>query len=219
MIGKTVKLKDNSILNVLYPDYIEKSYVSFLDRDTNVIYTGKPFNRHIEYLEKNTKSFISVVGNPDIDLSENLVLAEYLYELKGKKMSSKISTFLESIDDKEFLYCMKLFYFTGKLPYEVGKNSSLFDLYVAITGPLHNLIKVFYSVYEVYPHEVIESALFTFLVRVSTNATDGISNRYAYLIKNTKAKIGNKLKPAVHKYAQTNQTQLDLLSMLLELIS
>lgn len=219
MLGSTVKMDNIELLYVLYPDYVPKTYVSFLDKETNVIYIGKHFNGLTDYLKKNTKSFINTVGNPDIDLSNKITLSEYILDAKGKKLTPKLQSFLESIDDKEFNYCIKLLALNGKLPYDISKNSSLFDLYKSLSGPTHELLKVFNSLYEVYPHEVIESSLLTFLTRIANNLTEGISPRYSLLIKTTKSKIGDKLKPSIHKYATSSQSQLDLLSLILELVS
>ena len=218
MIGKTVKI-DKDILAILYPDYKPLDYVTFLNQEDKIIYTGKPFNNLIKYLEKNTKSFINTVGPPDIDLSSKEALLEYVVNLKGKNMTNKLREFSQVVDDKEFYYCLKLYIINGRLPYDIEKTNSLFDLYTALNESTVKVIKVFNNLCEVYPVPVIEASILSFLNRVAHNQIDGISKRYALLVNNTGVKIGKKLKPSILEYAMSNQSKLDLINLLLNLTS
>ena len=218
MIGKTVKI-NLDLLTILYPNYKRLDYVTFLNQEDDVIYTGKPFNNLIKYLEKNTKSFINTVGTPDIDLTNKETLLEYILNLKGKKVSNKMKDFAQTVDDKEFYYCLKLLIVNGKFPYNIEKSNSLFDLYTALNENTMKVIKVFNNLCESYPTPVLEASILSFLNRIAHNQVDGISKRYALLVNNTRIKIGSRLKPSILEYAQSNQTTLDLLTLLLNLTS
>lgn len=216
LINKTVNI-DPSLLSIMFPNYEFKSYVSFLDRDKDIIYIGKPFNNLTSYLGMNTRNFINTIGKPDVDLSNKDTLFEFVLNSLGKSMNNKYKSFLDTVDDAEFNYCLKLMIINKRLPYDISKGSSLFDLYKAMNSTTNDLLKAYHSLLEIYHVEVIESSIMTFLNRVANLQVDGLSPRYTLLIKNTKARIGSKLKPAINNYALSNQTQLDLLSLLLEL--
>lgn len=216
MIGKIVKIDEN-FLKVLYPDYVPKSYVSFLDRGTNVIYTGKYFNGLKDYLAKNTKSFISVVGAPELDLSSRDKLAEYVFNLKNRTYSDKYQAFFDTLDDNEFYYSLKTLLITGRVPYIITESTSLYNLFQSLTLPTLEMLKIYFSVTDVFPFGVVESSLLTFLSRVANLSTDGVSPRYSMLIKQTHSKIQPQLKPAVLQYAQSNHTELDLLNLIISL--
>ena len=51
MQGKNVKVNNANIITYMFPNYITLSYVTFLNRDDNVIYVGKPFKGFEEYFE------------------------------------------------------------------------------------------------------------------------------------------------------------------------
>ena len=109
MEGKIVKVSDISFIQFCYPDYITLSYVTFLNREDKVIYTGKAFKGVDEYLKKNTKSYINTVGIPELDLSTREALIQWAYNKKGKNLSNTTKGFLESLNDKDFNFSIKIF--------------------------------------------------------------------------------------------------------------
>lgn len=215
----TISIEDVNILMLLYPDYVVKDSVNFLDREAKVIYTGKPINNLKEHLEKNTLSYISTVGFADIDLKDKVKLLEYVLDIKGRKFNSKYKTYIEAVSDQDFYYSLKILIVTGKFPYDLSSKVSMFSLYKSLNEPLHTMLDTFYKVLELYPFEMIEASLFTFLNRVSNTLIDGVSPKYSLLIKHTKDRIGVKLKPAIVRYSKSQQTEFDLLSLLIELVS
>lgn len=216
MEGKIVKINED-FLKILYPEYTFKTYVSFLDRGTKVIYHGKYFNGLKDYLTKNTKSFISVVGNPELDLSSKDAIAEYVFTLKNRTYSDTYRNFFDTLDDTEFYYSLKTLYVTGRVPYTVTDSNSMYKLFQSLTEPTMDMLKTYFSLLNTYPFRVLESSFLTFLSRVSTLSTDGVSPRYSLLIKQTHAKIGRQLKSATLSYVTSEQTEIDFMNLLLSL--
>lgn len=217
MINKTVNL-DVDKIQFLYPNYSIQSYVSFLDKDKDVIYVGKLFNGLIPYLEKNTKSFINTVGTPDLDLSSDKALAEYIFSLRGVAFEEHILDFLDALDEVTRWYFLKVFYLSGKFVYPVSKSkSSMYQLFKSVTSPMGDCLKTFVQVLKEYPFPVIESSFLTFINKVEHQDIKNISPMYSKLIKQTYSKCGSRIKSATLKYAKSSHTEVDFLNYILTL--
>lgn len=217
MVGKTVNASLD-VIQFLYPDYQVKSFVSFLDKDTKVIYNGNQFNGLISYLEKNTKSYINTIGSPDLDLTSSKALINYIFNKKGKSLDSSVQLFLETLSDKDLWYFLKVFYITGKYPYNISDDRvSLFSLFKTLTLPTTEAISTYISVVNSYPFSVVEASFLTFLSKVSHLQVDGVSPMYSKLIKQTHNKIHSRIKASVLFYANTEHTSLDLLNLIITL--
>ena len=217
MQREVVNIKDPSILSYIYPDYITLSYVSFLNRDDKVIYTGKPFKNFEDYLDKNTKTWISLVGNPTLDLTSNTSLIEFCYDLKGKTLNSSTLHFLEALTDKDLWYALKIFLQIGKLPYDVKKGVSIYSLFNSFSEPTPTTLKILFELVDSYPLPILESSLLTFLDRVSHNTSDNVSNKYGLLINTTRNKFGKNIKPSLLNYCKSEQSQLDFINLILNI--
>lgn len=216
MIGKIVKI-DEDFLKILYPNYEVKSFVSFLDKGSNVIYNGKYFNNLKDYLSARTRNFISVSGPPELDLSSRDKLAEYVFDLKGRVYGETYQQFLEALDDTDFFYSLKMLVVTGKIPYVISEKTSMFNLYKSLTLSTNEMIKIYYELLNNYPFRVLESSFLTFLNRVANLDTDSVSPRYSLLIKQTHNKIANNMKSSVLTYVQSEQNEMDFLNLLINL--
>lgn len=217
MQREIVKVKDNSIVSYMYPDYIELSYVSFLNRDDKVIYTGKPFKNFEAYLDKNTSSWISLSGNPTLDLSENLALIEFCYDLKGKKLNSSTSHFLQALTDKDLWYALKIFLQIGKLPYDVKKGISIYALFNSFSEPTPVTLNILFDLVDTYPLSVLEASLLTFLDRVMNNLSENVNNKYGLLINTTRNKYGKNIKPSLLAYCKSSKSKLDFINLILNI--
>lgn len=217
MEGKIVKVSDISFIQFCYPDYITLSYVTFLNREDKVIYTGKAFKGVDEYLKKNTKSYINTAGIPELDLSTREALIQWAYDKKGKNLSNTTKGFLESLNDKDFNFAIKIFLQIGKLPFDIKKGISIYTLFQSFSEPTPNTLKVLDSLLDTYPLSVLESSLITFLDKVTHNITDVSSNKYGLLISTTKQKYGKNIKPALTSYIKSEKTELDFINLILSI--
>lgn len=217
IIGKNIKIDNPSIISFIYPNYITLNYVSFLNRDDNVIYTGKPFKNFEDYLKKNTKNYISLVGTPDLDLTTSKALIEYCYERKGKKLNNPTLHFLEGLTDKDLWSALKIFLQVGKLPYEVKRDASIYKLFDSFSESTPATLRVLFDLIDSYPLPILESSLLTFLERVTHNLNDSVSNTYGLLISNTKKKFGKNIKPSLVQYCKSNKTELDFINLILSI--
>lgn len=217
MEGKCVKVKDLSMLQYIYPDFLTLTYVNFLNREDKVIYVGKPFKGLDEYLAKNTKTFINTVGTPEIDLTTNEALIKYCYEKKQKNLSNSTKYFLEGLNDKDLWTAMKIFLQIGKLPYEIKKDVSIYKLFQSFSEPTSNTLKIIFDLFDTYPMGVLESSLLTFLERVTHNSSESVSNKYGLLINSTKMKYGKNIKSSLLTYSKSNKTELDFINLVLSI--
>ena len=218
MINKIVKLEDPSILAVLYPDYEWKSEVTWLDSDKKVIYNGQVKPRLSKFLQENTKSFISVVGTPDEDYTNREKLVNWVYTRKNKVMPKYVKDQLDVLDVEELNYCIKIFNTVGVWPYsQTSEEVTIYNLYKETVGSVKDLLKVYYQLLQIYPHPVIEASFYTFLQRSLDIENQEVSPGYKKLLKSFYSKSSNKIKPALYNYAQSSQTELDFINLLLSL--
>jgi hypothetical protein len=217
MQGKNVKVNNSNIITYMFPNYITLSYVTFLNRDDNVIYVGKPFKGFEEYLKKNTRNYISLVGNPDLDLSTNKALIEYCYEHKGKKLNNSTLYFLESLNDRDLWSTLKIFLQVGKLPYDIKKSISMYHLFQSFSEPTPATLKILFELMETYPLSILEASLLTFLDRVVHNMNESVSNKYGLLINNTRNKFGKNIRKSLLTYCKSPKHEVDFINLVLSI--
>lgn len=218
--GKTVKIDDPTLLTYFYPDYKVKSKLSFLDRDNNVIYVGHSRNNLKEWLSSNTKSYISTVGIPEIDLTSKTNLLKFVFSQHGREPSESVLKQVESFDDNELLYCLKIYWQSGIWPYHINNDDvNLYNLFQSTIGSVISQIGIYMSLLNIYPFYVIESSFLTFMVRAKTVEDQEVSPYYKRLLKSFILKSGSKIKPVVLKYAMLKgmDERLRFLMLLLNL--
>lgn len=219
MINKIVKVNDISFIQYCYPEFITLSYVTFLNREDNVIYIGKPFKGLDDYLKKNTKSYINTVGMPDIDLTTRESLIKWAYARKDKKLNASTQRFLEGLNDKDFMYAIKIFLQIGKLPYEIKRGVSIYNLFKSFSSSTVDTLKILYALLDAYPLGVLESSLLTFLDKVANDLSETSSSSYGLLISNTRQKYGRNIKPALLNYTKSEKNELDFINLVLSIRS
>ena len=217
MQGKNVKVANQDIITYMFPNYKVLSYVTFLNREDNIIYTGKPFKGFEEYLKKNTKSYISLVGEYNLDISTNKALIEYCYEYKGKKLNNSTMYFLESLNDKDLWSALKVFLQIGKLPYDVKKNISMYHLFQSFSESTPATLKVLFDLLDTYPLSILESSLMTFLDRIVHNMNESVSNKYGLLINNTRNKFGKNIRKSLITYCKSPKSEVDFINLILSI--
>lgn len=209
--GRVVKVKDLETLCYFYPEFVVKDKISILDRESNVIYNGKIKPGLKEMLSKSTRNYISVVGAPDIDLTNREVMLEFVYSKHGKKPTKAVMEWLKDIDWDEFMYYCKIIWVLGKLKAEDdSKSSTMFDLFSGSYGATLDLIRTFFSLVETTPAEILESGYITFLSRVAEADDQVVSSGYAKVIQGVKTRGKDTIKPSLISYIKMRNMRADV---------
>lgn len=212
MERKIIKVKDAGFLSFLYPNYQVRYSLSIADRDENVIYVGPNRKDLRNYLERNTKSYISAVGIPDIDLSNPQSAIKWLFKEKGQELTDTVKETVESMDDEEFWFLFKVMWLTGKwLGTKDDSKYNTFHLYQSSVSSLKDELTVYFSLLETVNPLVIESSFLTFLSRVKTLESQNVSAGYMKVLKSADSKYGSKIKQAVSKMATRKGLRPELL--------
>lgn len=218
MENKVVKISSYHLLQYFYPDYKVREELSFVDRDNYVIYIGKPRPNIKRYLEERTKGYISVVGMPELDLTDAKNLVEWVYQKRGKVPAKKTLEGLENMDLSYVEYLVKVFWVTGKW---VEDNSfcekTMYNLFQDSVSSMNSCMKTYFELREVYPYEVIEASYLTFLSRVLTVEDQNASPGYMKLLKQASLKFGSKIRPLVVQLGASEDSELAFINMLTEL--
>lgn len=212
MEGKVIKVKDNGLLSFLFPSFQVRSSLSIADRDVDIIYVGPNRKDLRSYLERNSRSYVSSVGVPDVDLSSPLSAVKWIFSQKGQELTDNVKESVESMDDEEFWYLFKVMWVTGKwIGNKEDSKYNTFHLYQTSTMSLKDELTVYFSLLESMNPLVIESSFLTFLSRVKTIESQNVSAGYMKVLKSADSKYGSKIKQAVSKMATRRGLRPELL--------
>ena len=212
MEGKVIKVKDNGLLSFLFPSFQVRSSLSIADRDVDIIYVGPNRKDLRSYLERNSRSYVSSVGVPDVDLSSPLSAVKWIFSQNGQELTDNVKESVESMDDEEFWYLFKVMWVTGKwIGNKEDSKYNTFHLYQTSTMSLKDELTVYFSLLESMNPLVIESSFLTFLSRVKTIESQNVSAGYMKVLKSADSKYGSKIKQAVSKMATRRGLRPELL--------
>lgn len=212
MEGKVIKVKDTGLLSFLFPSFQVRTSLSIADRDVDVIYVGPNRKDLRSYLERNSRSYVSSVGIPDVDLSNPQSALKWIFLQNGQELTENVRESVESMDDEEFWYLFKVMWVTGKWLGNIEDSKyNTFHLYQTSTMSLKDELTVYFSLLESMNPLVIESSFLTFLSRVKTIESQNVSAGYMKVLKSADSKYGSKIKQAVSKMATRRGLRPELL--------
>ena len=212
MERKIIKVKDSGLLSFLFPSFQVRTSLSIADRDEDIIYVGPNRKDLRNYLERNSKSYVSAVGVPDVDLSTPQSAIRWIFSEKGQELTDVVKESVESMDDEEFWYLFKIMWITGKwMGSKEDSKYNTFHLYQSSTTSLKDELTVYFSLLEGNNPLVIESSFLTFLSRVKTIESQNVSPGYMKVLKSADSKYGPKIKQAVSKMATRKGLRPELL--------
>ena len=220
MERKIVKVQDPSIVMFLYPSYKVKSELTLMDMDEDIIYTG-PVKRNLkDYLSSRTRNFISLVGQPDLDLSDNRALLKWAVEKKGKKLSDSVYESVSVMDEVQFFETFKIYWVLGR--WVAGTEDtevSTYDLFKHSSGALKDLIQTSFKLVDTMAFPVLEASYLTFLQRVKAVDEQNVNPSYMRVLKSASVKIGPRINRSIVAYATRKGLREDLhfLSLILSL--
>ena len=218
MQGKIVKVSSYQLIQYFYPRYKVREELSFLDKDNYVLYIGKSRPRLKEYLRDNTKGFISVSGNPEVDFTDMEVLVKWVYSLKGKEPSKKVIDSLSTMEADYVEYLCKVYWLTGRWIANLeATDKSIYDLFMSSISSVKDILTTYFELRKIYPYEVLESSFITFLYRVVNIEDQNVSVGYLKLLRQARQKFGTKVKPLVLQLGLSDGSELSFINMLLEL--
>lgn len=214
-----MKVVNPQIVSFLNPGYKVKRELSLSDTGQDIIYAG-PYVRKIkEVLDSYTDNWISLSGNPDLDLSSNSSLLKWYAEKNNKRVSERVIEQVDTMDEDQFLYLFKIFTVMGRWVRDEEKEVTMFDLFKATSGGLKEFIQVGIDLMEIFPYPIVESSYFTFLQRVKSPDEQSVNPHYMRVIKSANQKISGKINKAVMQYSTRDnlRDELKLLSLQLGL--
>lgn len=151
LIGKTVKIRDASILCCLYPGFEEREFFSSIaDKGKRIIYIGEVIDDLKMHLRRTTEEFINTVGEPDIDLDDRNNMAQLVYSKWGMDFINdeepETVDFLLKMDENSFFTFMKRLWFIGPsiIKYPVGVPT-VQELVTSLWGSERELVEKFYK--------------------------------------------------------------------------
>jgi len=198
LIGKTVNIKDKSLLQFFYPEFIVKDIV-FFDNENRVIYTGKTQRNLKEFLDNNTKEFINTVGMCDIDLDVKENLVNFVYDKFGKVPKEKTMELILNLNSIDFDNYIKKYWITGVSTLDTA-TVGIFDLFIAMGVSKQESIKVYLTLKEFYPIGVIQNSVETFIEKVIMFPELTVGYKYHNLLKKFKTQHERKLKQVLYNY-------------------
>lgn len=200
IINKTVNIEDPELLKFFFPDFQIKSKLSYRDRDNNIIYTGAMRRGLIDYLESNTKNYISIIGKMDVDLTQRENMIKFVFSKYGKNPAQSTIDSIEMVDDEEFIYTIKVFWMIGKWLYKMDSDLTIFDLFKSSTKSINNVLSIYFKLLDIYPHYVLESSFLTFIQRAVDVENQEVSASYIKLLERFNTKSGSNVKGSIMNY-------------------
>lgn len=221
MKNKVVNIDKPELLQYFYPEYKIKSNIDRRDVRNKIIYNGEYKSGLSDYLEKNTKEYISLVGNVDYDLSKKENLVKFVYEEKGRRLTKKVKRSVDMLDWKDVVYCCKVFWLIDEWIYYIEEDElSMYSLFKAVVNTKKEMLDVYFKLLNKYPFYVIESSVITFLQRVKNIEEQNVSTHYYKVLQKADDKFGRGLKDIIFKYAKVKEgvrEEIKLLNLLLDL--
>ena len=198
MLEKTVKVSDPGLIQFFYPNIVVRDELTIMDRENEVLYVGKMRPKFKQYLTIGCKHYISVVGAVDVDYTNSEILVKWVYNKRGKEPPSTVLEMVKNIDLSYTEYLCKIYYLTGHWIAKADNiEESLFTLFQATVGSTKDLLSVYFKLREVYPYEVIQASVLTFLSRVMTIQDQSVSPSYMMLLKQAYQRYGTKIRGVV----------------------
>lgn len=219
MINKTIKTFDKEIIYFMYPTFKIRTELDSSCRDKDVIYIGKFYSTLKEDLKYYTRSYISLVGVPDIDVSSQAALLRWAVNKKGSRIAKKFIDSADSYDQDLFSYLFKIFWITGKWEDKNADDSNIYEFYETFGKSVKELIYSSLKELEETPYPLLESSLMTFFLRVSDWENQQVNPQYKRLLRSVNMRIGKNLKKSVLSYSSRKELidELRLISLLLDL--
>ena len=212
MIGKVVKINNPAVLTFFYPSFKVKSELTFTDRDQDIIYNG-PMKRGLtEYLKANTRRFICTTGVPELDFNNREAVLKWLFAKVGKEPTVDLIELAKNYDEDYFIHCVKVFWLVGRwIGQKENTEVTLYDLFTSTTESVRKELEIYFTLLETMPAPVVESSFLTFLSRIKNISEQSAKPGYMKLLKQCDSKFGNKIKPAVYKFAMRDGLRDELL--------
>lgn len=218
MLDKIVKVSNYQLIQFFYPEMKVRAELSLVDRDNSVLFIGKGKPKLKEWLTFNTKNFISVSGQPEIDFTDPEVLVRWVFSKRDKEPSQKILDQIKNMDLNYVEYLCKVYHVSGKWIADSSDiDVTMFNLFQESSVSLKSCLETYFKLREVYPYEVIESSFITFLSRVMAIEDQNVSNGYMRVLKQAHQRYGTKIKPLVLRLGTSEDTELEFINMLTDL--
>lgn len=162
VVNNIVKISDIELLQYFYPNFLVKETL-FFDNENNIIYKGNMKPNIKEYLKRNTKNFISLVGIPERDLDNKDSLLDFVYEKHNKVPKDKVREIIKNMSDLEFKNYIKSYWVSGSSILDKDCDVNIFDLYKAMVVSPQEAMKVYTKMIGFYNSRVILRSLETFI--------------------------------------------------------
>lgn len=218
--GKTVLCPDPKRLSFFYPDFRVTSLLSEWTLDKKVIYNGRFYGGLENDLKLYTKSFISLVGKPEITLSSSSDWLRFAYQRHNKQIPKYVLEVFDSLDEDEIWFAIKSVWVSGKWPLATLPSERIFTLFQASSKSFIELLRQYYTLVEEYPLGYVESSFLTFLLKVKDAkelSTDEVSPRYLQVLRNVNSRVRTKLPYAIDIFMRQPKGEARFIQLLFNL--
>lgn len=198
MLNKIVKVSDYNLILYFFPNLKVREELTFLDKSEDVLYIGSFKPQLGKYLADRTKSYISVVGNAEIDLTDNEKLVDFTAEVAGVKVTNKLREDIKNMDLKDVEEMCKICAVSHRWPRSIEDcEVTDFDLFEASTTSSIETLRTYFKLREYKAYPLIESSFLTFLSKVANINDISVSPKYMAVIKKANARWGSKVRKLV----------------------
>lgn len=216
LLKKRVSIKDPSLLQYFYPNFILSSNIDVQDDySKGVIYTGLVTDaviKKIDYLTNGKYIVVSSFGDVQLDKPSDFI------EVFIPGMSKKAYLY-NNYPMEEFIPVLKKYYILQKkIPLYEDRDLKLFLLYKSLVGSRGSWIPIFIDLLEDMPVNVLASSILTFLINVKDQVYINKTDAYKRVINTATLKFGGKIYEAVSQYSKSILPQpLALFTLLADL--
>lgn len=208
--NKFISISDKDRLRVFYPNYKWVTSIGHHTIAQNIIFDGDYYYGLENDIRLYSKSFISLVGKPDVFLQSKLDWLRLVYSRWGKNVPKYIVEQLKNITDESFYYGIQNVWFCRKWPYKQTDEESMYILYEEASHSFMKFLGCYYSLRRIYTFRYVESCFLQFLIRIKNYdsiSVGEISNKYRSVIYSASKKIGNKLTLSLKSYLISDQSE------------
>ena len=198
-----------TLLNFIHPDfYTINSLEQYNCNMPGIIYTGDFYIKLISELNALTNNWIILSNKTyDTDLTTNEGLVKYLMPVCYAKLKNVYDNnhkhVYNNISYDLLLEKIKLCLINNtELTFD-SLDNSVYDLFCMILSSYENLSSQYFITLNDSNIDYITSSVLTFLSRVQTNSTVGLSNSYASLIKRSNMKYGKYIKQGISNFVKS----------------
>lgn len=217
LLGKKIRIDDLEFLHFLHPRY---QIVDDLDSYNNpspegIIYIGSTFDNLTEKLNEITIKWIIVNNNSfDFDLTTNEGLLKNLLPLHFsviKNSKNPEDRFIyNTVSYETLLNKIKVCLIDeSKLTFDKSESFSSYELFEAISKSPGVLASTYFSIVNKDNINIVISSVLTFLNRVQSLNTRGVSSvYYSRLISQSNRLYGKHIKNAINKFLKSKSNNL-----------